>query len=87
MMRLMPLLIVILAPHLTVAASQRNVVVIVADDLGFQLGCYGDKVAKTPNIDRLASQSMRFTRAYCTTASCSASRTASAAAACRTRSS
>jgi N-sulfoglucosamine sulfohydrolase len=56
------------------AATQRNVVVIVADDLGFQTGCYGDTVAKTPNIDRLAAGGVRFTRAYCTTASCSASR-------------
>jgi len=74
MLRLAPLLLVILTPHLAWAAPQRNVVVIVADDLGFQLGCYGDKVAKTPNIDRLAAQGVRFTRAYCTTASCSASR-------------
>ncbi|MBI1346528.1 sulfatase-like hydrolase/transferase [bacterium] len=57
------------------AAEKRpNVVIIVADDLGFQLGCYGDKLAKTPNIDALAAQGTRFTRAYCTTASCSASR-------------
>ncbi len=56
------------------AASPRNVIVIVADDLGKQLGCYGDKIAKTPNMDRLASQGVRFNRAYCTTASCSASR-------------
>jgi len=56
------------------AAGNPNVVVIVADDLGFQLGCYGDKVAKTPNLDRLAAEGTRFTRAYCTTASCSASR-------------
>lgn len=52
----------------------KNVVVIVADDLGLQLGCYGDTQAKTPNIDRLATEGVRFTRAYCTTASCSASR-------------
>lgn len=56
------------------AAPARNVVVIVADDLGFQLGCYGDKAAHTPNIDRLAGEAVRFRRAYCTTASCSASR-------------
>jgi N-sulfoglucosamine sulfohydrolase len=49
-------------------------VLIVADDLGYQLGCYGDKVARTPNLDRMASEGTRFTRAYCTTASCSASR-------------
>ncbi len=52
----------------------KNVVVMVADDLGLQLGCYGDMQAKTPNIDRLAGEGARFTRAYCTTASCSASR-------------
>jgi N-sulfoglucosamine sulfohydrolase len=58
----------------TTFGARPNVVVIVADDLGFQLGCYGDKVARTPNVDRLAADGTRFTRAYCTTASCSASR-------------
>ena len=52
----------------------RNVVLIVADDLGKQLGCYGDQQAITPHIDRLANEGTRFTRAACTTASCSASR-------------
>src|SRR5262245_28621489 len=56
------------------AAEKRNVVLFVCDDLGFQLGCYGDKVARTPNIDGLAKEGVRFTRAYCTTASCSPSR-------------
>ena len=56
------------------ARPHRNVVIIVADDLGLQLGCYGDPVAKTPGIDRLAAEGTRFTRAFCTTASCSASR-------------
>ena len=55
-------------------AQQRNVVVFVADDQGFQAGCYGDKVIQTPNLDRLAAAGTRFTRAACTTASCSASR-------------
>ncbi len=52
----------------------RNVVLVVADDLGMQLGCYGDALARTPNLDRLAAAGTRFTQAYCTTASCSASR-------------
>ncbi len=56
------------------APARRNVILIVADDLGFQIGAYGDKVAKTPGLDRLASTGTRFTRAHCTTASCSASR-------------
>jgi N-sulfoglucosamine sulfohydrolase len=56
------------------ARAPRNVVLFVVDDQGFQIGCYGDKVAQTPNIDRLAAGGTRFTRAHCTTASCSASR-------------
>jgi len=55
-------------------AAKQNVVLIVVDDQGFQAGCYGDKVVKTPNLDYLASQATRFTRACCTTASCSPSR-------------
>ena len=55
-------------------AVQKNVVLIVADDLGLMLGCYADASGKTPNLDRLAREGTRFTRAHCTTASCSASR-------------
>ena len=58
--------------------ARRNVILIVADDLGFQIGAYGDKVAKTPGLDRLAATGTRFTRAHCTTASCSASIASSA---------
>lgn len=57
-----------------VDAAPRNVVLIVADDMGFQLGCYGNKVIHTPNMDALAAEGTKFTHAYCTTASCSASR-------------
>lgn len=56
------------------AAAGKNVVVVVADDLGRTLGCYGDRVARTPNIDRLAAEGTRFANAFCTTASCSPSR-------------
>jgi N-sulfoglucosamine sulfohydrolase len=56
------------------AAEKRNVILFVCDDLGFQLGCYGDKIARTPNIDGLAKEGVRFTHAFCTTASCSPSR-------------
>ena len=38
------------------------------------MGCYGNPVIKTPNLDKLASDGVRFTHAFCTTASCSASR-------------
>src|SRR5690242_9066675 len=56
------------------ADGRKNIVVMVADDLGLQLGCYGDRVIKTPDLDRLAAEGTRFPRAFCTTASCSASR-------------
>jgi N-sulfoglucosamine sulfohydrolase len=56
------------------SVQPRNVVLIVVDDLGLQLGCYGDRLARTPNLDRLAAEGTRFARAYCTTSSCSASR-------------
>ena len=56
------------------ADGQKNVILYVVDDQGFQAGCYGNKAIKTPGLDRLAAAGTRFTRAYCTTASCSASR-------------
>lgn len=61
----------------TLARAQRprrNILVIVSDDQGLQFGSYGHRVIQTPNLDRLASEGVRFTHAYCTTASCSASR-------------
>jgi len=52
-----------------------NVVLIVGDDHGRgDLGCYGHTAIKTPNLDRLAAEGVRFTNAFCTTASCSPSR-------------
>jgi len=51
-----------------------NILFIIADDLGTQVGCYGDATARTPNIDRLAAGGVRFDNAYVTAASCSPSR-------------
>ena len=52
-----------------------NIVMIVSDDHGLDdLGCYGNKAIKTPNLDELAGEGIKFTNAYCTSASCSASR-------------
>jgi arylsulfatase A len=49
----------------TPAADRPNVVFIIADDLGYgDLGCYGQTKIRTPNIDRLATQGMRFTSHY-----------------------
>jgi N-sulfoglucosamine sulfohydrolase len=66
-----------LLPGQAFADSQKrpNVVLIVSDDHGLDaVGCYGSSVIKTPNLDRLAADGVRFTNAFCTTASCSASR-------------
>jgi N-sulfoglucosamine sulfohydrolase len=57
--------------------TRPNVVLIVADDHGREaVGCYGNKVVKTPNIDQLATEGTRFFNAFCTVASCSPSRSA-----------
>ncbi len=55
-------------------AGPKNVVLFVTDDHGQDAGCYGNRVIRTPNLDRLAADATRFTHAFCTTASCSASR-------------
>ena len=56
-------------------AAIKNVLFIVSDDLKASvLGCYGDKVCKTPNIDRLAREGVVFERAYCQGTVCAPSR-------------
>src|SRR6266567_1379376 len=52
----------------------RNVLLLIADDLGCFLPSYGDPNAVMPVIERTAAEGVRFSNAYCTTASCSASR-------------
>lgn len=52
-------------PNPAAAAERPNIVFILADDLGWgELGCYGQTKIRTPHLDRLASQGMRFTHAY-----------------------
>lgn len=60
-------------PRLRLARSP-NVLMIAIDDLRPMLGCYGDTNVQTPNIDRLAKQSVLFERAYCQIAKCGPSR-------------
>ena len=55
--------------------AERNVILYVVDDQGStDAGCYGNPVIKTPGLDALAAAGTRFTHAFCTSASCSASR-------------
>ena len=54
--------------------ADRNIVLFVTDDQGPDAGCYGNDVIQTPNLDQLAADGTLFRYAFCTTASCSASR-------------
>lgn len=56
------------------ALPEKNIVLFITDDESATLGCYGDPIAVTPTIDQLAADGTRFTQAFATTASCSASR-------------
>jgi arylsulfatase A len=69
-------LLLLLSPSISTAATP-NVILIYADDLGYgDLGCYGNTKIKTPHLDQLASQGVRFTDFYVAQAVCSASRAA-----------
>lgn len=56
------------------AGQKFNVLFIAVDDLRPDLHCYGDPIASTPNLDRLASEGILFSRAYCQQAVCGPSR-------------
>ncbi|XP_015244624.1 PREDICTED: iduronate 2-sulfatase [Cyprinodon variegatus] len=68
------LLLCLLTPA-TSRREKRNVLFIIADDLRASLGCYDDALAKSPNIDQLASRSQVFLNAYAQQAVCAPSRT------------
>lgn len=75
-MRTTLLLFLLHVTSLATLAAPPNVLLICVDDLKPALGCYGDELAQTPNIDRLAASGVLFERAYCNQAVCAPSRNA-----------
>src|ERR1700738_2674435 len=73
----LPLLAVTAPVRAAEPPGKPNIVFIIADDLGYgDLGCYGQKEIRTPNIDRLAADGMRFTNPYAGSNGCAPSRCA-----------
>ena len=54
--------------------KRPNILLVVSDDHGYDMGVYGNSAIKTPNFDAFSNEGIRFTNAFATTASCSASR-------------
>jgi len=61
--------------HSNTSAKRPNVLFIAVDDLRPELGCYGNTIVRTPNIDKLSANSTVFLNAYCQQAVCAPSRT------------
>src|SRR4051794_30299654 len=80
MKRILPLFIaawslVAFGAHAAAQASKPNIVFILSDDIGYgDLGCYGAQHVKTPNLDQLARDGMRFTDAHAPASVCTPTR-------------
>jgi arylsulfatase A-like enzyme len=79
--RFLTFLLILLLGISTIVVAQKpkarkpNIVLILADDLGFgDLGCYGQKLIQTPNLDQLAAEGTRFTQVYASAPVCAPSR-------------
>jgi arylsulfatase A-like enzyme len=78
-MKLYSLLLTLVLTSLTVVhaavPSKPNIVVIIADDLGYgDVSCNGSSAVQTPNIDLLAKEGLRFTSGYCSASTCTPTR-------------
>ena len=77
MLSLLLALICLWRPVASAAAERPNIVIIVADDLGYgDLGCYGHPSIRTPHLDRMAAEGLRFTQFYAGQSYCTPSRAA-----------
>lgn len=76
-MKFIPLLTatLLLASTFYVVAERPNIIVIMADDVGYgDVSCYGATAIKTPHIDKLAAEGLRFTSGYCSASTCTPTR-------------
>src|SRR4051812_45922042 len=72
--RLLPVLLILALCNIAFG-RMPNIVLIMADDLGpGDVGCYGQKIIRTPNVDRMAREGMRFTSAYAPAPLCAPTR-------------
>ena len=76
MKRIQTFLVTLLGCATLLAADKPNIIFILSDDLAQgDLGCYGQKLIQTPNLDRMAAEGTRYTQAYCGDSICAPSRT------------
>ena len=75
MLRIILASTLILCLNIPIRAERPNIIYILADDLGYgDLECYGQKTLKTPHLDRMAAEGMRFTNHYAGSTVCAPSR-------------
>ena len=72
----LPLALLVVSAAPSLAADRPNVLWLIAEDFGPDLGCYGVEQVRSPNLDALAAKGTRFTHAFTTAPVCSASRSA-----------
>jgi arylsulfatase A-like enzyme len=75
LLRLLSLTLAVIVPAFA-AIGKPNILLILAEDIGPQLGCYGTPLVSTPHLDKLAARGVRYTHAFTTAPVCSASRSA-----------